>query len=97
MKNIRENAKLTQKKLESQTGKKGERHIISDTEIAGFRAVIGENTKTFILERRITGVTTAPQKFTIGQYPARKSWSLRPARKANATSSAIPKSLGSAP
>ncbi|MDJ0835685.1 MAG: tyrosine-type recombinase/integrase [Acidobacteriota bacterium] len=70
MKNTREKAKLTLKKLDSLTGQKGRRHIVSDTEIAGFRAVVGESTKTFILERRITGVTTAPQKFTIGQYPA---------------------------
>ncbi len=68
--NTREKAKLTQRKLGSTKGFKGKRHTISDTEVPGFRVVIGEETKTFILEKRITGVTNSPQKFTIGQFPA---------------------------
>lgn len=55
--------------IEATHGIKGTRIIISDTEVKGFRLLVGENSKTFILEKRISGVKASARKFKIGCYP----------------------------
>ncbi len=70
MEKSRRRAKITKKLIQSIDGRKGHRYIVVDTELPGFQMVIGEKTKTYILEKRIKGVTKSQRKFTIGQYPA---------------------------
>ena len=70
MKQSRRKVKITKRAIETHDGQKGHRFILTDTELAGYQMVIGEKTKTFILEKRIKGVTKSQRKFTIGQYPA---------------------------
>ncbi|MCP4408986.1 MAG: tyrosine-type recombinase/integrase, partial [Gammaproteobacteria bacterium] len=69
MKDTRKKEKITKRTIDSIAGIKGFRFIVSDTEVPGFRIVVGEQSKTFILEKRVVGVTTSPKKFKIGQYP----------------------------
>ncbi len=69
MKEDRRKAKLTQRMIEAARGTKGVRIIISDTDIKGFRILVGETSKTFILEKRITGVKKSAKKYKIGTYP----------------------------
>ncbi|MDJ0839556.1 MAG: integrase family protein [Acidobacteriota bacterium] len=69
MKDQRQRAKLTKKYVDAVTSSNGTRIIVTDTEVPGFRLVVGESTKTFILEKRITGVPGSAKKLKIGIYP----------------------------
>ncbi len=71
MKDHRQHIKLTKKSIDKLTkAKSGKGKIIlSDTEVPGFRLVAGQSTRTFILEKRITGVGGSARKMKIGLYP----------------------------
>lgn len=69
MKQSRKKAKITKRAIDAIDGKKGHRFILADTELPGYQVVIGEKTKTFVLEKRIKGVTKSQRKFSIGKYP----------------------------
>ena len=72
IKDTRQKAKITKKLIQSINPDKGHRVTVSDTgkdSVTGFRCILGEESKTFVLEKRITGVTKSARKFKIGSFP----------------------------
>lgn len=69
MKETRLKARINKSVLKDNRARHGERIVISDTEIRGFRVVMGERSASYILEKRIKGVTRSATKLTIGSFP----------------------------
>lgn len=69
MKETRRKARINKSVLKDCQAGHGERIVISDTEIRGFRVVVGERSTSYILEKRIKGVTRSTTKLTIGSFP----------------------------